>query len=485
MNIKTLACTLLAVLFLISCDSNTSTLGGSITPESDEVRVESDSSFAVSRSIQAPDSILLRSTLSCIGKYTDPLTGAILEADYLTQLNCVEDFSFPDSVYGVADFDFPDWFDKEMKNEKPYYAELNLYFQKIYGDSTNSLKLEVYPLDQIIDPEERYYANVDPTDFYDENSAPIASVMISPIDYAVSDSLLQSDKYYHHISIGLPDSFAKELLEKYFSPNGKEYFSDAMSFMENVCKGFYIKCTQGDGTLIYVDKTVLDINFKYLEPGDSVVSSVIAEFSGNNEVMQINSFKNFNQDALLDDNSCTYIRTPFGVLTEIELPVDDMKKGGGVMLNSASLSFYKVNLKQPYYTTGTPSRLILIREGEMQKFFNRNNTVDNVTSYATTFNSKYNSYTFSNIAKLIELCYSERESWIESNGYNMDADGLTAYEAEFPDWNKVVLVPVKPKVDSNNSIVGYILDINVNQVKLLGGENGDRIKIKTIYTSFD
>ena len=83
------------------------------------------------------------------------------------------------------------------------------------------------------------------------------------------------------------------------------------------------------------------------------------------------------------------------------------------------------------------------------------------------------------------MCYSERESWIESNGYNMDADGLAAYEAEFPDWNKVVLVPVKPKVDSNNSIVGYILDINVNQVKLLGGENGEKIKIKTIYTSFD
>lgn len=485
MNIKTLACTLLAVLFLISCDTDTSTLGGSVTPDSDDVRVKSDSCFAVSRSVQAPDSILLRTTVSCIGKYTDPLTGAVLEADFLTQLNCVEGFSLPDSVYGIGDFDFPDWFDKEMEGEKPYYAELNLYFQKVFGDSTNSLKLDVYQLDKIIDPEKRYYANVNPADFYDESSEPIASVMVSPIDYSVKDSLLQEEKYYHHISIGLPDSFAQELLEKYYSPNGKEYFSDALSFMENVCKGFYVKLAQGDGTLVYVDKSVLEVNFKYLEPGDSVVSSVVAEFSGNNEVMQINSFKNGNQNVLLDDNTCTYIRTPFGVLTEVELPVDEMKKGGNVMLNSASLSFHKVNVEQPYYPAGTPSRLLLIRKDELQKFFDRNNNADKVSSYATTFSTKYNNYTFNNIAKLVELCYVEREDWLKSNGYEADVAGFAAYESAFPNWNKVVLIPVKPKVDSNNSIVGYILDINVNQIKLLGGESGDRIKIKTIYTSFD
>lgn len=484
MNIKTLACSILAVLFLISCDSNTSTLGSSVIPESDDVLVDADSCFATSQSILAPDSILLRTTTSCIGKYTDPVTGAILEADYLTQINCVEGFSLPDSVYGIADFDFPDWFDKEMQGVKPYYAELDLYFQRIFGDSTNALNIEVYLLDEIIDPETRYYANVDPTDFYDETSEPIASVMISPIDYSVKDSLLQSDEYYHHISIGLPDSFAQDLLNKYFSPNGKDYFADATSFMENVCKGFYIKCTQGDGTLIYVDKTVLGINFKYLEPGDSTVSSVMAEFSGNNEVMQINGFKNFNQDILLDDNTCTYLRTPFGVLTELSLPVDEMKKGGDVMLNSASLSFYKINVEQPYFKFGTPSRLMLIRKSEMQKFFERNNTVDNITSYATTFSSKYNTYTFSNIAKLVELCFSEREEWLESQGYEMDAAGFAAYESAFPDWNKAVLIPVKAKLDSNNSIVGYILDININQVKLLGGVQGDGIKIKTIYTSF-
>lgn len=485
MNIKTLVFGLISVLLLIACDSSTSTLGNSITPESDEVRVKADSCFAVSRSIQAPDSILLRTSVTCLGKYTDPMSGAILEADYLTQLNCVEDFELPDSVYGVADFDFPDWFDKDMQGEKPYYAELSLYFQKVFGDRNNSLKLEVYMLDQIIDPNRKYYANVNPADFYDETSEPIASVVVSPVDYAVSDSLLESDDYYHHISIGLPDDFAKDILEKYYSPNGKEYFADATAFMENICKGFFIKCTQGDGTLIYVDKSVLGVNFKYLEPGDSVVSSVLAEFSGNIEVMQINSYRNYNQDDLLNDNSCTYIRTPFGILTEVDLPIDEMKRDGEIMLNSAALSFSKINMKQPYYPSGTPSMLILIRKSEMQKFFERNNIVDNITSYASSFNSKYNTYTFDNIAKLVELCYAEREDWIKANGYILDNNGFAAYANAFPDWNKVVLIPVSAKTDSNNSIVGFILDNSINQIKLLGGEQGDGIKIKTIYTSFE
>ncbi|MBO7260791.1 MAG: DUF4270 domain-containing protein [Bacteroidaceae bacterium] len=485
MNIKAIVCGFLSVLMLNACDSNTSTLGNSLTPESDEVRVKADSCFAVTRSIQAPDSILLRTTVSCLGKYTDPTTGAILEANYLTQINCVEDFSFPDSVYGIGDFDFPDWFDKEMRGEKPYYAELNLYFQSVFGDKNNALKLDVYLLDEIIDPNRRYYANVNPADFYDEDSDPIASVMVSPIDYSLKDSLLESDNYYHSISIGLPDYIAKDILEKYYSPDGKKYFADVTSFMENVCKGFYVKCSQGDGTLVYVDKSVLGINFKYLEPGDSVVSSVIAEFSGNNEVMQINSFRNMNQDMLLNDNSCTYLRTPFGILTEVELPIDEMKKSGGVLLNSASVSFSKINVEQPYYPTGTPSRLMLVRKSELHDFFEHNNTADNITSYATTFNTKYNTYTFDNIAKLVELCYAEREDWVEANGYSLDVNGFKAYANAFPEWNKAVLVPVKPKVDSNNTIVGYILDVSVNQIKLLGGELGDGIKIKTIYTSFE
>ena len=97
------------------------------------------------------------------------------------------------------------------------------------------------------------------------------------------------------------------------------------------------------------------------------------------------------------------------------------------------------------------------------------------TSYITSFNSSANEYLFSNIANLVKVCYKEYSEGIASN---------PDWEAENPDWNKVVLIPVSTTLDSNKSIVKIAHDISISSVRLRGGTEYE-IPIEVITSKFN
>ena len=479
MNLKTTVCSIIAVLFLISCDSDTSGLGGSLTPAEDVITVDTVSCFATSRTIKADDSLIIMSSISYLGQFTEQYSGSTINAGYLTQLNCMEDFTLTDSVYGIGDYVFPQWFIDKVGSQKPYYANLKLYYSYFFGDSTNSIKIDVFPLDRMLDNETRYYPDIDPSLFCDINAQPLASINVSGWNLQDADSLRDLYNYNPSITIPLPDSVAKKILESYFDPATRHYFADAKSFMENLCKGFYIRCSQGDGTIFYIDRTILEVNFKFIDFDDDdepIMQSLMAEFPGNKEVLQLNSFKWTGLENQLADSSCTWIRTPFGVFTEITLPIDDMRDEEYV-LNSAMLCLSTAVTPSSRFKPSIPSTLLLIRKDIMQDFFSKNNTIDKTESLSATYSSKYGTYTFNNIAAMVEKIYSDRKEWMSSN------NGTQAeYEAAVPNWNKVVLIPVTATTDAKNSVLSYRLDAGMHQLKLIGGKTP--IKIKTIRSKF-
>ena len=339
MNLKTTVCGLLAVLFLISCDEDTSGLGGSLTPQGDVITVKNDSCFATSRTIKAADSLLIMSSQCNLGRFTEEGSGATFESSYMTQLNCMENLTFADSVYGIGDHDFPQWFIDTIGDQKPYYANLIIYYSGFFGDPANPVKIEVFPLDKMLEPATRYYPDQDPSEFCDLQAEPLASITVSGMNMQNSDSLRSLSGYLPSITIPLPDSIAKNILESYFDPARRHYFNDSRSFMENLHKGFYIRCSQGDGSLFYVNRTILAVNFKFIgldDDDEPAYESRMAEFQGNSEVLQLNCLKWTGLETEIADNSCTWIRSPFGVLTEITLPIDDMRSDEYV-LNSAQL----------------------------------------------------------------------------------------------------------------------------------------------------
>lgn len=484
MNIKTTVCSLLAVLFLISCDNETSELGGSLTPQDDKITVTSDSCYAQSRTIKASDSLLVLSSRCNLGRFTEQGSGSTIQAGFITQLSCIENFDLlTDSVYGIGDHTFPQWFIDAVGEQKPYYAELRLYYTSYFGDPTNTLKIDVFPLDQMVDVNTTYYSDVDPSLFYDETAEPLASLTVSARNMQMSDSLRNIDGYYPSFIIPLPDSIAKHILESYMDPATRHYFADSRAFMENLYKGFYIRCTQGDGTMFYIDRTVFEVNFKCIgldDDDEPEMQSLMAEFQGNSEVLQLNSIKWTGLDAELADNSCTWIRSPFGLLTEITLPVDSMK--GDFVLNSAMLRVMTAVTPATPYKPSVPSTLLLIRKDMLKSFFDGSHNVDNMESYVASYSEKYGTYTYSNIAAMVEKIHYDRDKWLKANNMEADAAGIAAYSQERPDWDKVVLVPVTVNLNAQKGALSYSLDMDMHQVKLIGGDT--KIKIKTIRSKF-
>lgn len=479
MNLKTTVCSFLAVLFLISCDSDTSGLGGSLTPEGDAIMVTSDSCFATSRTILCPDSIEISGTGSILGHFTENGSGTTIHAEYITQLSCMEGFTIPDSVYGIGEHQFPQQVIDQIGDQKPFYANLRLYYTSFFGDSSNTMTIDVFPLDKMVDVKRRYYQDTDLSEFYDADAQPMASITVSAWNLQNADSLRDKSTYYPNIVIPLPDSLARFILESYYDPARKHYFDGSKAFMENVLKGFYVRCTHGDGTMFYIDRSVLQVNLKtvaYDEDEEPYLESLMAEFPGNSEVLQINTIKWDGLDTQMADNGCTWIRSPYGLLTEIELPIDSMRDEVRV-LNSAQLLLSSAVTDSYRFKPSQPSYLLLIRKDKLRSFFRRNSLPDAVESFVSGYSTKFGTYTYSNIASLVETIYSERADWKKQNGGDNDA-----FQAANPNWNKVVLVPVSPVMDTRRTIISYNLDLRMHQVKLIGGSTP--IKIKTIRTKF-
>ena len=483
MNLKTAVCSILAVLFMISCDDETSSLGGSLTPQGDVITVKSDSCFATSRTIKTTDSLIIMTERCNLGRFTEQGSGTTIYTDYITQIGCIENFTLADSIYGIGNSVFPQWFIDTVGDQKPYYANLKLYYDYFFGDSTNSIKIDVFPLDRMIDAESRYYPDVDPSLFCNTDAKPLTSITASVWNLQEYDSIRVKRKYNHSITIPLPDSIAKKILSSYIDPDTRHYFTDSKSFMQNLVKGFYIRCSQGDGTIIYIDRTILEVNFKCIQYKDDKpkMESFMAEFIGNSEVMQMNSIKWTGLENELADNSCTWIRSPFGLMTEITIPVDEMRDDNYV-LNAAKLCLSSANTPSHQYKPSVPSTLLLIRKDKLQEFFNKNSLNDNVESYIANYSTKYGTYTYENIAAMVEKMYNDRTDWLSANGKSLQNGGLKEYEQEHPDWNKVVVIPVVANLSARNSAISYNLDISMHQVKLIGGDT--KIKIKTIRSRF-
>ena len=83
---------------------------------------------------------------------------------------------------------------------------------------------------------------------------------------------------------------------------------------------------------------------------------------------------------------------------------------------------------------------------------------------------------------MVEKIHYDRDKWLKANNMEADAAGIAAYSQERPDWDKVVLVPVTVNLNAQKGALSYSLDMDMHQVKLVGGDT--KIKIKTIRSKF-
>lgn len=468
----------LATLLIAGCDDNTSTMG---IPSKDEEVFPSYGTFLAYTHSEAMDSVLGNSTSSYLGSIDDPETGTRIRADFAAQFHTFENYSFP-----KFDLMFPDDGVKRTTDSiRCDSVEVRLYFSNYYGAKNAPLKLEVYPLDKnnVLQEEEDYYTDTDLDQFVLPGSEPIATKVFTTEDYNLADAERNSATHADNVRIMLPDTVGSLIMRAYY--DHPEYFKDSYTFIRKVCPGFLFKIRSGNGSMLSVDVSTLNIYFNFYDKvkRDSTCSA-LARFAATPEVIQSTRFSNDDMQSLVEEDDCTYLKTPAGIMTVAQLPINEIYQNHETdSVSRAQLTFTRLNNTKPStQSLGIPQSLLLVRKADATSFFKKRSVADSKTSYTTSYSSTYNTYTFNNICRLISLCRKEKLA-------GMKAENLTEqeWEQKHPDWNKVVLIPVSisTATDTHGEThqVSVTHDMSMNSIRLQGGPNTP-IKMQVIYSRF-
>lgn len=478
MKLKFLAAFGLAAT-LYSCDDTTTGVGEFVA-DADEITASAQTFEATTRTLKYTDlneeGVFSRTSNAYLGKFTDPDFGTYT-TDFITQINCTEQFEFPETMQDIV------------------ATTLELSYSSFFGDSLAPMRVRVDMLNREIDDNGEdlglYYTSYNPEDFYDKNGEALAEQ-----DYAVRnnswtdeqiDSIKSANGYYPPLIIDLDKSskekgketFSEFLKRKYIED--KNNFKDSYSFIHNVLPGFYVHNTSGEGSILYIGAIWLRMKVSYLVKSSSGKVDSLAytsiPFAATNEVYMSTRLSN-SEDALnrlKAETHNTYLKTPAGLCTEVKLPLKEMYEAlGNDTLNSVSMSFTKYkNISETsqnsLYKMGTPQNLLLIRKNEVKDFFEQKQNYDSKTTFLGTYNSTTNSYSFSQVNRLISQIFSDMRTKEEP------AEGWDAY-------NAMVLIPVKTETDSQGNTIGLSHDLEVNSARLVGGEEGEKISMEVIYT---
>ncbi len=516
---------LVALLSLCGCDDNTDSLGMSILPDSDLISTNTKT-FPLRTRSQLAGRVYARTSTGYVGRFTDPNRSngfGDYEASFLTELNCTENFQFPDQ------------YDDEnhtgmMAGDTCVSFQLVVYYQTWFGDSLNACRMSAYKLnDKWIEAKDNAtsgnkefrYTDIDPTLYFTEDDL-LGSKAYTAYDTSVPDSIRNATDSYGQ-STFMPNivfPLDKEWGTEIYRDNKAhpEKYANADAFIRNVLPGIYLKTDYGDGTILNVYRVDLQMQFRfhyldddgsklvkkvtddYGEAGsDSLYYSIATVFASTQEVVQANQFQNsaLLEERVTQDTECTYLKSPAGIFTEVDLPLDNIRlQLAGDTLNAVKLALdnYANNTSNDF-DMSAPTSVLLVRKQNKDSFFENHELPDNVTSFVATHNSvETNQYTFPNIARLVSTCLNEKETARQeakaADGANWDE---SAWEEEWtkenPDWNKVLIIPVNVNYETNTStgtqtMTGIEHDLQPTYAKLKGGEQGPELELEVTYTEF-
>ena len=467
---------LCSVFLLQSCDDQTGNIGIDIMPDNDKPTT-SQAAYNLTTASIPVDSLIAFTSDCYLGKITDPETNATTTADFIAQFATLENDKLPD-ISAMH---------KEDGNVVADSIIINLYIKSYYGDSVNPIKIGVYELDRnnILPENRNYYTNIDPQEYISNRPDAISKEMtFTVVDLAIDDTRRFASTYSKNIRIKLPAEYGTNILRKYYEH--PEYFKNSYSFIRNVVPGFYFKTIAGNGTMVNIDVSTITIFFRYKIKDKTEIG--IKRIAATKEVIQCNSFNNQNLTPLLKNTDCTFIKSPAAIFTEAVLPINDIYKNHeNDSINSAKIVFTRQNnTTTSQFALSAPQQLLMVRKTDLTEFFEKKKIPDNTTSYTSKLSTAYNSYTFTNIAGMVSYLHKlrNREAGIKPTDSHTTVIAKTAaWEANNPDWNKVVLVPVTTNTNSLGAIVDVYHDFSLSSTKLTGGQNNP-IQISVIYSSF-
>lgn len=480
---KTIIYTVIAIMSCItiaSCDDTTDSIGNSLTDNMDMLKVTTDTFNVATRSIVA-DSVLSRSTTGYLGKIRDIETGNYITGDFMAQFSTLENYKLPekDSIVSLQD--------GEVIADS---CSIRLFYTDYYGDSLATMNITAYEMNEPMKEGVKYYSNFDPiAEGLIRNDGIKVNKTYTLTDLSISDEdRADESSYTPNIKINLNkpytdkngvtyNNYGTYIMRMYYEDPDR--FKNSYNFIHEVCPGFYFKTNDGIGSMAYITVSQLNIYFRYLNDSTYVGTT---SFSATEEVLQTTNISNDKQNIadLANDNTCTYLKTPAGIFTEITLPVDEITENhSNDTINTAKISLTRINNNtHDEYSLSAPSTLLMIPKDSLYTFFENGDNVDYKKSFIATYSSSTNQYTFNNISGMITYMADIKKKGLAENSNWLN---------EHPDWNRVVVIPVSVTTNSSSQIVKIVHDMSLTSTKLVGGSENpyEPIKINVIYSKFN
>lgn len=480
---KTIIYTVIAIMSCItiaSCDDTTDSIGNSLTDNMDMLKVTTDTFNVATRSIVA-DSVLSRSTTGYLGKIRDIETGNYITGDFMAQFSTLENYKLPekDSIVSLQD--------GEVIADS---CSIRLFYTDYYGDSLATMNITAYEMNDPMKEGVKYYSNFDPiAEGLIRNDGMKVNKTYTLTDLSISDEdRADESSYTPNIKINLNkpytdkngvtyNNYGTYIMRMYYEDPDR--FKNSYNFIHEVCPGFYFKTNDGIGSMAYITVSQLNIYFRYLNDSTYVGTT---SFSATEEVLQTTNISNDKQNIadLANDNTCTYLKTPAGIFTEITLPVDEITENhSNDTINTAKISLTRINNNtHDEYSLSAPSTLLMIPKDSLYTFFENGDNVDYKKSFIATYSSSTNQYTFNNISGMITYMADIKKKGLAENSNWLN---------EHPDWNRVVVIPVSVTTNSSSQIVKIVHDMSLTSTKLVGGSENpyEPIKINVIYSKFN
>lgn len=487
---------------LFACDDNTDGIGSSIIDNLDNVDVSCDTFSVASKTVEAGP-VYSRSSTGYLGKVKDPETNSYIKGDFTTQFYTLEGTQLPDKE-SIA---------SKLKNGEIIADScvIYLYYDNYFGDSLSTMKVKAMELKKPMEEKGKYYSDFDPETLCRTDKGAVnvnktytlydlvADTVAKKIKIKLPNSTLDNEgnvkNYAYYDQNQKPYyNYGSYLMHKFYED--KNNYKNAYAFIHKVCPGFYFKSTDGLGSMAYINMSQMLVYYKYkyektADDGtkkDTTVN-VVTTFAGTEEVIQSSKISGnngkINIEEINDDSSIyTYEKSPAGLYTELEIPVDEIfLNHENDTINSASIALSKVNNNSyEKYGFGVPSTLLLLPKDTLKSFFEEGKLPDNKISYLATYSSTSstvgtatNAYTFHNIADLIKYMRSQK--------------GKTE------DWNKVYVVPVSTTYETVNTkqqLVKVENDMSLTSTRLVRGDGKKdpdnkkdiKLKLTVIYSKF-
>lgn len=513
MKIKSIIGVAAIALAMASCTETTDSIGSSLSELVDGVDVQAQS-FDVSSNSLVADSVLSSNSTGYLGRVRDPETGAYVTGNFMAQFFNLENYRFPDHDNMVS-YDANGNIQRGVI--KADSCELRLFYSKHYGDSTSTMKLTAYEMEKPMNEDRVYYSNYDPmAEGYIRKDGIHKDKVYTLTDFNVAANTRDTSTYEPYITVKLNEpytdkdgktysNFGTYIMEKYYDDPSN--YRNAYTFRNNVVPGFYFKHKSGLGNMAYIDASQLNVYYKYnnripittivngetvTQYKDSIMDGVTV-FWGTDEVLQTTNFTNDKErlSKLAADSSCTYLKTPSGIFTELTLPVTEIKSShSDYNLASAKITIQRINnTSGSEYAFDVPQNILMVPRDSLYSFFEHGDMYNNRTSFLTTWSSNANNYTFSNISNMINEMAAIPESERTAN------------------WNKVVLIPVtlvrsttsssnynsyyyyyygsSASSSSSTTVQKISNDMSLTSTRLVKGTTSNSpIKIDVIYSKF-